>query len=82
MDELKSLPQGNAVSMSALESAEWFVSRPSFFFILDKTKLITFRTGHATAWGALRSDFIEKRSRSRTEISAPSSADGSKTSFR
>ena len=56
--------QGNAVSMSALESAEWFVSRrrPSFLF-LDKSKLIPMRIGSQTAWEAVRNDFIEKRSR-------------------
>ena len=58
--------QGNAVSMSARESAEWFVSRrrPSFF-VLVKAKLIPMRIGSQTAWEAVRNNFVENRSRSR-----------------
>ena len=31
------MPQLNAALMSALQSVEWFVLRPVFFFVLDKS---------------------------------------------
>ena len=38
------MPQPNAALMSALESVEWFVLRPSFF-VLDKSISIPIRIG-------------------------------------
>ena len=52
------MPQLNAALMSALESVEWFVLRPSF---LDKSKSIPIRIGGQTAWEAVRNDFIENK---------------------
>ena len=50
------MSQLNATLMSALESAEWFVLRPSFF-VLDKSKSIPIIIGGQTAWEAVRNDF-------------------------
>ena len=52
------MPQLNAALMSALESVEWFVLRPSF---LDKSKSIPIRIGGQTACEAVRNDFIENK---------------------
>ena len=54
------MPQLNAALMSALESVEWFVLRPSFF-VLDKSKSIPIRIRGQTAWEAIRNDFIENK---------------------
>ena len=54
------MPQLNAALMSALESVEWFVLRPSFF-VLDRSKSIPITIGGQTAWEAVRNDFIENK---------------------
>ena len=53
--------QGNAVSMSALESASAGSSRQTRVFVLGKTKTIPIRIDNQTAWEAVRNDFIENK---------------------